>query len=343
MIPNELIDFLRQLSVGQLEVVYENLTCTKECISVPPPPSLMTADYLVLLLCTFPYLELLDELLKYETSDGITLHSELANLYQKCLCMESQEQLLRTLLRKHHSFGHRMNLFEQHATTIDWMEEPFERLVGVLAYNNVGFLMEVDRTWSIERPMIVVRASDTLATRWVKLFGEVAYNKYPTQFETEYCQYTYQTGHYDHPLQLLFERYTPSIKEQREAWNQALQNLCSMDAETQITGRNQLLSVIKDSSSVQQKLLFLTQRNPSAVDIPTNFELELCSRHSMVSMLWLYTYLNLNPQDLPNASPGISLNDYNRLMTPIRELFDPIWDCVLDSVEEPSDSELLPE
>lgn len=343
MIPNELIDFLRQLSIGQLEVVYENLTCKRECISVPAPPSLMTADYLVLLLCTFPYLELLDELLKYQTSDGITLHSELANLYQKCLCMESQEQLLRTLLRKHHSFGHRMNLFEQHATTIDWMEEPFERLVGVLAHNNVGFLMEVDRTWSIDRPMIVVRASDTLATRWVKLFGEMAYNRYPTQFETEYCQYTYQTAHYDHPLQLLFEQYTPGVKQQRDQWNQALKMLCSLNSEAQITGRDQLLSVIKVNPSIQQDLLFLTQRNPSAVDSSTNFELELCSRHSVVSMLWLYTYLNMNPQDLPKNSSNISTTEYNRLMTPLRTLFDPIWDCVLHSVEEPSDLELLSE
>jgi hypothetical protein len=101
--------------------------------------------------------------------------------------------------------------------------------------------------------------------------------------------------------------------------------------------------ISKVNPSIQQDLLFFTHQNPSGVDSSTNFELELCSRHSVVSMLWLYTYLNMNPQDLPKNSSNISTTEYNRLMTPLRTLFDPIWDCVLHPVEEPSDLELLSE
>ena len=84
MIPKELIDFLKQLPLGQLEIAYENLTYQKVCVPEPTPSTLTSKEDMVSLLCSFPYLELLNELIQYETTDGYSLQCELGILYQKC-------------------------------------------------------------------------------------------------------------------------------------------------------------------------------------------------------------------------------------------------------------------
>ena len=212
MIPKELIDFLKQLPIGQLEIAYENLTYQKECVPEPTPSILTSKEDMVSLLCSFPYLELLNELIQYETSDGHSLQCELGILYQKCSCIESEQALFHSLLRKHHSYGYRMELFEEFSQSIDWLEEPFERIVGVLAQQNVGFLIETNRTWSEPYFTIEVRASEEVSLTALELFASLAKYKYPADFEAEYCQHTYQTIHYEHPIRLLFDAYAPPMK-----------------------------------------------------------------------------------------------------------------------------------
>ncbi len=328
MIPNALIDFLQQLSVGQLEVIYENLTCNKECVAVPSPPGLMTADYLILMLCSFPYLDLLDELLKYETTDGITLNSELAVLYERCICLESEEQVLRELLRKHQCFAYRMHLFEQYAKTIDWMEEPFERLVGVLSTANVGFVIKLEQPAATESPTIVVRASNNIATQWIHLFASIAYAKYPLHFKQEYCQYSYQTGHYEHPLEVILSPHAPKSLTLLSMWNEAMDNICSMKPDDRLKGQSQLCELLKRSETMRDSMRkWMPIQGPSKKEFP--FELELCSTHSLTSMLWLYAYGNVaSPTvDMQNQHTA-SQSEYTKVVKPIRELFAPLWQVI---------------
>ena len=126
---------------------------------------------MVSLLCSFPYLDLLNELIQYETSDGHSLQCELGILYQKCSCIESEQALFHSLLRKHHCYGYRMELFEEFSQSVDWLEEPFERIVGVLAQQNVGFLIETSRTWSEPFFTIEVRASEEVSLTALELFA----------------------------------------------------------------------------------------------------------------------------------------------------------------------------
>ena len=331
MIPKELIDFLNQLPVGQLEIAYENLTYDRESVPEPSPPTLATKEDMVSLLCSFPYLDLLNELIQYETSDGYSLQSELGLLYQKCSCIESEQALFHSLLRKHHSYGYRMELFEEFAQTIDWLEEPFERIVGVLAQNNVGFLIETNRAWSEPLLMIEVRASDDVSLRELELFSSLAKHKYPSSFETEYCQHTYQTGHYEHPIRLFFDDHSPTEAEFSETWQQGLHSLCSQDAETRIHGRDELVKVILSSASVQRSLSrFVTDDTTEQSDAYPLFERELCTSNSLLSALWLYAYLNIDcPADLQEAQQW-DHTDYTNLMNPVRSLFSPIFKCVYE-------------
>lgn len=345
MIPNALIDFLQQLSVGQLEVIYENLTCNKECVAVPSPPALMTSDYLILMLCTFPYLDLLDELLKYETADGITLNSELGTLYERCICLESEEQVLREMLRKHHCFAHRMHLFEQYAKTIDWMEEPFERLVGVLSKTNVGFVIKLEQPAATEAPTIVVRASNQLATQWIYLFANIAYAKYPLHFKQEYGQYSYQTGHYEHPLEVILSPHTPKSLTLLSLWNEAIDNICSMNPDDRLRGQSQFCELLKRSETMRASMRkWIPTHNNAMTEYP--LELELCSANSLSSMLWLYAYGNLQPPTVDShPQHTVSQSEYTRVVKPIRDLFAPLW-TVIRSFEDKSqfeNSELLSE
>ncbi len=329
VIPKELINFLKQLPNGQLEIAYENLTYQKECISEPTPSTLTSKEDMVSLLCSFPYLELLNELIEYETSDGHSLQCELGILYQKCSCIESEQALFHSLLRKHHSYGYRMELFEDFSQSIDWLEEPFERIVGVLAQQNVGFLLETNRTWSDPFFAIEVRASEDVSLTELQLFAYLAKYKYSADFEAEYCQHTYQTVHYEHPIRLFFDTYAPVNEELLPDWNQALNDLCSQDASCRVRGSELLLEVVSRSSSMQESLsLFVSDDCIEPPETYPLFERELCSSKSLLSALWLYTYLDIDsPKTLTLAKKWGSA-DYEDLMKPIRALFNPIFDCV---------------
>lgn len=329
MIPTELINFLKQLPVGQLEIAYENLTYHRECVPEPTPSVLTSKEDMVPLLCSFPYLDLLNELIQYETSEGHSLQCELGILYQKCSCIESEQALFHSLLRKHHCYGYRMELFEEFSKNVDWLEEPFERIVGVLAQQNVGFLIDTNRSWSEPFFTIEVRASEDVSLEELELFACIAKYKYPRDFEAEYCQHTYQTVHYEHPIRLFFDAHAPNHEELLSDWNQALNDLCHQDNDCRIRGRDLLLKIVSSNPSIQDSLsLFVSDDSVEKSSSYPLFERELCSSKSLLSALWMYAYLDIEcPKNLEQAQKWDRTN-YEDLMRPIRVLFNPIFNSV---------------
>ena len=134
MIPIEIIGFLRQLSAGQLEIVYENLTCKLEYPTMPLPPVLGSQDDIILLICTVPCVDVLNELLHHNFVQEHYLYSELENMYKRYSNIEVQHQTLEGLLRTSHTYAERISLFIEHSKSIGWTEETFERLMGVYAH-----------------------------------------------------------------------------------------------------------------------------------------------------------------------------------------------------------------
>lgn len=339
MLPTEVITFLQHLSVGQLEIIYENLVHKRECVAIPLPPSLVTADYLIINLCTFSYLDLLEELLQHETDDGHSLRSELGSLYSTEHCSTQYEETIRGMLKHHHTYASRMELFAKHAQTIDWMEEPFERLVGMFSQQNIGFRMVLDNTAGNQT--VSIQASHTVDSQWLQWFAKSAYQKYPTQFAEEYCQYTYQTKHYEHPIRVLLDSFAPTNHTANMQWDEAITCLCSEDTTQRSKGITHLQTIVQQHSHTALAMAHLTENAIIINNVTSHphFEAELASKDSILSALWIYAYMPdicpPSPSALNRDTDALTNDEYNALMMPIRKLFAPFL-ATVHSIQQQS-------
>jgi hypothetical protein len=325
MIPIEIIGFLRQLSPGQLEIIYENLSHKREYPTIPLPTKLASKDDLILLICTIPRLDLLSELLSNQSVDDKALYSQLHNLYKRTSQSDTPHQVLDRLLRTNQSYAERIDLSIEHSTSIGWTEEPFERLVGVYSKYPMGFIIDLEEYPHSDESTLSVRVSDPLDLQHIETFAHLVYAKYPKQFTEEYCDQAYNSIHYEHPILSLFEGYIPLIQQEYSKWTDTLDNLCSPELPLREDGIAQLRDLMMSTPSLCRYLsqLFEVCSPNTLVQYPL-FEHNLLSRHSILSSLWIFAYLQIDlPKNLEFDRP-LTTKEYLKLITPLREMFVPL-------------------
>ena len=341
-----ILTFLKGLPSGRLELAYENLTFQSEIIEIDSVTLVETED-MVSRLSKFPEEDVLIALLKTENQHCYSVESALVELYRRYSCINDgadngtekgiQNKELVELLQRHNSYAHQMELLEQFAINTAWLEEPLERIIGIFARDAVQFLIDTNETQDSPGSMIEVRASKPVSTSALTRFATLASNRYPDEFQTEYCRNIYHSNHYEHPVQMIFssllERSTGLNIHELDAtiqdqWDDAIQNLCATDVSVRIEGRDKLIELLMVTPSLQQKLSPLVQnKSTGATSSYPIFERELCSSQSLFSALWLFAYFDISLETVEIWDA----RTYEALMASVRVLFNPILDCVYES------------
>lgn len=335
-----ILSFLNGLPSGRLELAYENLIYNLEATE-PVPPTLLPKEDMVSRLTTFRNEDVLMALLNTENQQSYSVKADLIEYYRQYHCINSATDnngggQPNELLQQHNSYAHQMNLLEQFAINTAWLEEPLERIIGVFSQEGVQFLIDTNQTHDSPGTITEVRASKSVSTSALDRFATLASNRYPDEFQTEYCRNIYHSNHYEHPVQMIFSSILErskglSIHEldltTQKQWDDAIQNLCTTDVGMRIEGRDKLIELIMVTPSLQRTLSHLVQnKNTDGTSYPI-FERELCSSKSLFSALWLFAYFDISLETVETWD----VRTYEALMASARELFNPILNCVYQS------------
>jgi len=344
-----ILTFLKGLPNGRLELAYENLTFKSETIATDST-TLVEKEDMVFRLSTFPEKDVLIALLKTENQHSYSVESTLMKVYRRYACIidgeahgteESiQNKELLELLQRHNSYAHQMELLERFAINSAWLEEPLERIIGVFAGDAVQFLIDTNQTQDSPGSIIEVRASKPVPISALARFARLASNHYPDEFQTEYCRNIYNSNHYEHPVQMIFSSFIEASGwsdendmdvSSRKQWDDAVHNMCADDVSMRIDGRDKLVELIMVTPSLQQSLSHLIQNKimGATASYPI-FERELCSSKSLFSALWLFAYFDISLETVDTWDE----RTYEALMASVRELFNPIFDCVYESIAQ---------
>ena len=193
--------------------------------------------------------------------------------------------------------------------------------MGVFTNTTVGVVIHA------EKPDvgITIRASEPIDIQYINAFSQMVSSRYPKQFEQEYCQHAYNSSHYEHPFLSLFEGYLPLIKDEQPEWNKTLDNLCHPNLSKRNTGIQQLRKLMINTPSLCRYLsqLFEVSSPNTLIQYPL-FEHNLLSRSSILSALWIFSYLQIDlPKNL-TSDRALTTKEYLKLLTPLREMFIPL-------------------